>query len=775
MTSRDALSRPQPSTHPPEARKAGRSAAQTKPPTVVTILRAMQSRRSRRRIPYTFVNAGEMPNVEETPGDSLPGSDPLFSADCELIEEQPLTLRTMLEPIPLPSNDASNKQSDAAGPSRKQNGFKDIASETNASSFTSDASTHNLRDPVAASIITEEAAHYLFSFFIEYMNGWSLILDPALHSHDFVRRRSSFLYSAILYLAFKLVCSPDDVSDLNQASGDDVFPQSSVLSASAQAQASHRELFRAGGQLCRDDLIALQRRQQCLRRNATDYATRAFVKGDRTVEAVQAYFFLATWKEPDDGISHIQSGFAFRLGMDIELGAETPASLLHTRERMSPDDQGRVQAETLLRHFKNRQRTFFMLFVQDRSQSFHFIKSSTFSANAELLRHCQVWHTEPGSTWGDALVCASVDCRRIQGKYEEVLESIRRDAERSGWTDGPSALLSAFESDLNDWWTRWHRACSDLNAKHQSHQRDLTSRDQTSPSSGSSTQCASAACSSPAPLSRMATMLRIWMNSVKLHVASSVLKIHLRSFQIREHKEAAASNRFAGSRHHLPVFWTCVNSARGILEAFGSLPALRLRCAPESVSLLAGHAAEFLCSMACLPTLIPLGNDYIDQTKQEIQATAAAFRRCTIDPARDTAGLIAAYLESFVRLLAEASEHEPVAAEMGSKERRDSVHSLTTEDEVAAAASLNQLRASLTPMPAQGAPSPSVKVQDSGASRETGSAWANIHGPFEPSDFFKDAGMDKLWGDSAYNDDELSLLLDYLDGGQTWSGSASGW
>jgi hypothetical protein len=53
-------------------------------------------------------------------------------------------------------------------------------------------------DPIQANIINQEDAHTLFKLYMDEMSVLNSLLDPTIHTHDFVRRKSKFLYCAIL-------------------------------------------------------------------------------------------------------------------------------------------------------------------------------------------------------------------------------------------------------------------------------------------------------------------------------------------------------------------------------------------------------------------------------------------------------------------------------------------------------------------------------------------------------------------------------------------------
>lgn len=53
-------------------------------------------------------------------------------------------------------------------------------------------------DPIQAGVINHEDASTLFKLYMDEMSVLNCLLDPTIHTHDFVRNRSKFLYCAIL-------------------------------------------------------------------------------------------------------------------------------------------------------------------------------------------------------------------------------------------------------------------------------------------------------------------------------------------------------------------------------------------------------------------------------------------------------------------------------------------------------------------------------------------------------------------------------------------------
>lgn len=68
-------------------------------------------------------------------------------------------------------------------------------------------------DPIQAGVITLEDARTLFKLYMDEMSVLNCLLDPTIHTHDFVRTRSKFLYTAILSVISRYLNSTTYTND----------------------------------------------------------------------------------------------------------------------------------------------------------------------------------------------------------------------------------------------------------------------------------------------------------------------------------------------------------------------------------------------------------------------------------------------------------------------------------------------------------------------------------------------------------------------------------
>lgn len=361
----------------------------------MAIQQAMHSQDRRRGAPYTLVTTNENSAVESSESSSergtpVPPDTNAINESFELIAEQPLTLRVMLKPFEV----AHNPNYDT--PRTVHDDRITIGAQQR---------ELHLNDPVTTGLLTEPAARALFDLFMAHANAWSEVFDTALQTNDFVRKRSSFLYTVLLYVASRFCRKPTAQHLIaRKQRGETVYDSEWNIAYPPASTDRSEEAAEEYARIVRRNLY----------QQARDHAARAFVDGDRTVACCQAFFILASWKPLDDGLSVIQVGYAFRLAMDIQLHAPMPNCIKPDDSML--DQAGRQRYEAVQRRFRNRQRTFMMLFVQDKSQQIaNKISTHSISADNALIRRCQTWWKSQGSVPGDAFVCASVDLRRIQG------------------------------------------------------------------------------------------------------------------------------------------------------------------------------------------------------------------------------------------------------------------------------------------------------------------------------------------------------------------------
>lgn len=160
-------------------------------------------------------------------------------------------------------------------------------------------------DPVQLGIVNTTIAASLFAHFMSDLNPYVCQLDPALHTFEYVQRKSSFLLSAVLSVAAK-----------------------------AFNPIYHRSL----------------------QSHAEDLFTKCFRNGKKSTEIVQAIMITTYWKDKDDTRVWLSIGYVIRMGM--ELGWHK----LTTRTKTEREAMSELQN----RETRNLERTWLLLFIYDR-------------------------------------------------------------------------------------------------------------------------------------------------------------------------------------------------------------------------------------------------------------------------------------------------------------------------------------------------------------------------------------------------------------------------
>lgn len=224
------------------------------------------------------------------------------------------------------------------------------------------ATVQGLNDPIAAGIVEETHAGVLFDLFFLRLNPFINLFDPALHNINYIRSRCPFLFTVILMACCKF------------------FEQ---------------DKYKQVQQL------------------AHEFAVRAFAENWKRVEVCQAFACLTYWKEPDDQRTWTYVGYACRMAVELNLNR-------YVGKR--PSEETDLQ----LLERRNRERTYLVLFVHDRSLSTQTGRQWMLP-ECELVRHSTTWHEEGGSPIRpeDVILAAFVQLRRIASETTELFQPHR--------------------------------------------------------------------------------------------------------------------------------------------------------------------------------------------------------------------------------------------------------------------------------------------------------------------------------------------------------------
>ncbi|KAL4925233.1 uncharacterized protein BDV17DRAFT_284072 [Aspergillus undulatus] len=423
-------------------------------------------------------------------------------------------------------------------------------------------------DPIEAGIINLAASQALFAFFMLQLNAkWEYILDPRYDSHDGVRERSSLLFSTVLYCASKFTN------------------------------------YRNGQLLPGPDSFLLTR----LCSVARNLSIKSLAQGSRAIETMQTFYLLACWKDVDDDVSYLHSGYAIRVLQDVDF---RPGS---------GDSEQTAKCR----------RAWLALFRQDRQQSLFFIQRAPLGQASDDLRP-DTWLQMPNVLPSDVVASSSADVRRVQSKLLAMVD-------KASATMLP-CLVGLMDAELAVWAANWKSRLGEADRS----QRD----DDPYLSPGMLL----------ADKQHLNTLLSLWEHSVKLNVASAILRRALMS--------ALAPNLDSGDSSldidllsiqralspDLAGLTSSMDGALGTLHSLLKIPGEDLRRAPDAVLLLAPNAALFLCLLLCLPENGVLNAAFQATAVGMIRNMSQHVRDCVQSP-QDTVALHSAYLESLVELL----------------------------------------------------------------------------------------------------------------------------
>ncbi|PKY05049.1 hypothetical protein P168DRAFT_310501 [Aspergillus campestris IBT 28561] len=551
-----------PATSPRASPVTGIPRSQPNQPTITNevrarIIAALATLKGKKGAPFSFVTSGDSPSFGASQG----------SQSAEQPQATPVSLKLSWLLRPLYTGALRED-----GEDRRLPGW--VKMPTYLSSMTLG---QTITDPVEGGMVNSQASRTLFDHFMVQMNAkWEYILDPHVDSHDNVQRRSSLLFTSILFCSSKFA----NYVDGHLVAGTDPYLQ---------------------GRLC------------SLARNLV---IRNLAQGDRSIETMQALYLLVCWKDPDDDVSYLHSGYAFGVLRDVDL------------------ESGDGDARQVAR----RRRTWLALFRQDRQQSLFFVRRAPLSHGDEavsFLADPETWLKMPYALPCDFLACCSADSRRIQSRLRTLVQKA-----------SPAmlpCLLDLMDAELSTWRSKWKNHLQRRDGWHGDNARPMDLQ-----------------LGHPGA-DHVATLVDLWEHSIRLNVASAILRQALlasvTSSLHTSHRQPATSavdldlsTIQQGLSPNLPGLSSSVTGAFETLRNLINFPPDDLRRAPDAVLLLAPNAALFLCLLLCLPPTGILGPAFQKTAVSLIRDTAQHIQQCVRCP-QDTVTLHAAYLDSLVELL----------------------------------------------------------------------------------------------------------------------------
>jgi hypothetical protein len=261
----------------------------------------------------------------------------------------------------------------------------------------SETSTDPAGDPISMGLVTSEMASSLFDDFMTYLNPYISQLDPQLHTLDYVRQKSAFLLSAVLAVA---------------------------------AKSSHPLLY------------------ERLLEHAESLLSECFMRGLKSTEIAQAVMLLTYWKKPEDSRAWVFLGYTVRMGM--ELG-------WHRLSRLSSADVASMTRDQQLEH-RNIERTWYVLFVYDRSMSLQTAKPWMIE-RSDFTESIEAWCKEPLAVPTDILLGAFVTLRLLTSEVFKLLggDNLARSGTRSGGSQfyPLCSFFAIIKGRIAEWESKW--------------------------------------------------------------------------------------------------------------------------------------------------------------------------------------------------------------------------------------------------------------------------------------------------------------------------------
>ncbi|KAG1843609.1 fungal-specific transcription factor domain-containing protein [Suillus subalutaceus] len=247
-------------------------------------------------------------------------------------------------------------------------------------------------DPITAGLINENKAKILFDAIFLRLNPFINLFDPALHSVAYVRSKCPLLFTTLIMAGCK-------------------FFEPSLY-------------------------------KECLKL-ANDLAVRAFAEGWKRVEVIQAFACLTYWREQEDNRTWMYIGYACRMAVELGLNryhAKPPAH----------------ETDFQLRERRNRERTYLVLFVHDRSLSMQTGRHWMLPED-DFIRHSETWHEQGGSPirCEDVIVSAFAQLRRIATEATDMFHTNRSLSDGGNSQVNIDMVLKNCNGKLALWTTTW--------------------------------------------------------------------------------------------------------------------------------------------------------------------------------------------------------------------------------------------------------------------------------------------------------------------------------
>ncbi|GAC93554.1 hypothetical protein PHSY_001119 [Pseudozyma hubeiensis SY62] len=258
-------------------------------------------------------------------------------------------------------------------------------------------------DPIDRGYLTLAEAESLYAVYMDRINPTITLLDPHLHTFDYVRSCSSLLLSCTCWIAAKYRVEASQIAaDLEMHIRTNLLP--TIL-----------------------------------------------MEGYRNAEIPQALIILAAYHPQMNTISEDKAwaylGFAIRIASELDMN-----SRIAVRPPNRQDDAG------LARRLRNRERTWLNLWLFETSMSQHMGRRPTL-ANDPVVMGCAHWHLDKFALPSDKAVVAVVQLRMLMKRNTELFENFVDASNSYLSAERTAKQVELFRricaSDLDTWLATW--------------------------------------------------------------------------------------------------------------------------------------------------------------------------------------------------------------------------------------------------------------------------------------------------------------------------------
>lgn len=360
----------------------------------------------------------------EAPGDQ--GGDDHFAVDDA---ENPLQLLARASDISGPSNTPSFPPPSSYSVHRQLDVGRDQDLQRFFGAFRPSLDVGEDIDPVELGLVTEDEASVLFTFFYDNLSHTRWGLDPILHTPQFVRKQSAFLFTSIM--AASALFMP-------------------TAAAVSKRLSSHCKLL----------------------------AQKVLTNRNRSPEIVLAFMVNIPWMAPgkhwsdDETCSYMAAGLTIALDISLDkLIVPSPSSSLEgIHEGREPSDYITARKALDLDGFRDvdpasdlgrrllrrRERIWLALFVLDRGVCLARGRSFTVPLTP-IIEDCDHWHQSAlADVWDGSLVSSAVLRRELVNLISDVKQAC--DSNRINTINGSSVAQSVqdmIDGFFNHWYSTW--------------------------------------------------------------------------------------------------------------------------------------------------------------------------------------------------------------------------------------------------------------------------------------------------------------------------------